>query len=174
MDPHCLWHAVLWNLDICHTQHSPVHRVQTHGASNRDTHLYSPHNISSVHLTTTTYVRRSERITSDMRRGRTTPQDSAFSSPTPAPTPGMTLLTLFSLLARNLGVYVFRKIIRRHCFTVYTCYRPVQPRSYVLRFEGHNIFLGGNIFVLLHVRTNYFINFQRLTGQHIASCLFSV
>ena len=46
MDPHCLWHAVLWNLDICHTQHSPVHRVQTHGASNRDTHLYSPHNIS--------------------------------------------------------------------------------------------------------------------------------
>ena len=109
-----------------------------------------------------------------MRRGRTTPQDSAFSSPTPAPTPGMTLLTLFSLLARNLGVYVFRKIIRRHCFTVYTCYRPVQPRSYVLRFEGHNIFLGGNIFVLLHVRTNYFINFQRLTGQHIASCLFSV
>jgi len=28
-----------------------------HGASNRDTHLYPPHNNSSVHLTTTTYVR---------------------------------------------------------------------------------------------------------------------
>jgi len=32
-----------------------------HGASNRDTHFYQPHNNSSVHLTTTTttYVRRS-------------------------------------------------------------------------------------------------------------------
>ena len=54
---------------------------------NRDTHLYSPHNISSVYLTTTTYVRRSGRITNGMRSGRTAPQDSAFSSLTPAPTP---------------------------------------------------------------------------------------
>ena len=38
-------------------------------------------------LTTTTYVRRTGRITNVMRSGRTTPQDSAFSSPTPAPTP---------------------------------------------------------------------------------------
>jgi len=43
--------------------------------------------MSSVHLTTTTYVRRSGRITNGMRSGRTSPQDSAFSSPTPAPTP---------------------------------------------------------------------------------------
>ena len=63
-----------------------VHRVQMHDASNRDTHLYTPHN-NSVHLTTTTYVRRSGRITNGMRCGRTTPQDSAFSSPTPAPNP---------------------------------------------------------------------------------------
>ena len=73
--------------DICPTQCLPVHRVITHGASNRDTHLYPPHNISSVHLTTTTtYVRRSGRITNGMRSGRTTPQDSGFSSPTPTAT----------------------------------------------------------------------------------------
>ena len=58
------------------TERSPVHRVQMHGASNRDTHLYLPHIISSVHLTTT-YMRCS---------GRTTRQGSAFSFPTPAPT----------------------------------------------------------------------------------------
>ena len=62
------------------------HRMQTHGASNQDTHLHPLHNISSVYLTTT-YVRRSRQITNGMRSGRTTPQDSAFSSPTPAPTP---------------------------------------------------------------------------------------
>jgi len=78
---------VPWSLDICSTQRSPVHRVQTHGSSNRDTHLYPPHNITSVHLTTTTYVQRSGRITNGIRSGRTTPQDSAFSSQTPAPTP---------------------------------------------------------------------------------------
>ena len=38
-------------------------------------------------LTTTTYVRPSGRITNGMRSGRTTPQGSAFSSPTPVPTP---------------------------------------------------------------------------------------
>ena len=45
-------------------------------ASNRDTHLYPPHNNSSVYLTT--YEWRSGRITKGMRSGRTTPQDSAF------------------------------------------------------------------------------------------------
>jgi len=87
MELHCLWHAVLWSLDTCSIQRSPVHRVQMYGASNRDTHLYPPHNNSSVHLTTTTYVRRIGRITNGIQSGRTTPQDSAFSSPTPAPTP---------------------------------------------------------------------------------------
>ena len=46
---------------------SSVHRVQTHSASNRHTHLCPPHNNSSVHLTTATYVRRSWRITDGMR-----------------------------------------------------------------------------------------------------------
>jgi len=46
-----------------------------------------PHNISSVHLTTATYVRRSGRITNGMRNERTAPPDSTFSSPTPAPIP---------------------------------------------------------------------------------------
>ena len=57
-----------------------------YGALNRDTHLYPPHKKSSVHLTTT-YVRRSGRITIGMRSGWTTPQGSAFSSPTPSPIP---------------------------------------------------------------------------------------
>jgi len=61
------------------------HRVQMHGASNRDTHLYPSHNISAVPLTITTYVRRSGRITNGMRSERTISQDYAFSSPTPAP-----------------------------------------------------------------------------------------
>ena len=56
-----------------------------HGASNRHTHLYPPHN-SSVHLTTTAYVRRSGRITDGMRSGWTTPRESVLSSPTPAST----------------------------------------------------------------------------------------
>jgi len=76
-----------WGLDNSSTQHSLVHRVQMHDASNRDTHLYPPHNNSLVYLTTTTYVRRTGRITNGMRIGRTVPQDSAFSSPTPANTP---------------------------------------------------------------------------------------
>ena len=49
--------------------------------------MYPPHNISSVFLTTTTYVRRSGRITNGMLSGRKATQDSAFSSPTQAPTP---------------------------------------------------------------------------------------
>ena len=40
-----------------------------------------------IHLTTTTYVRRSGRITKGMRSGRTVPQDSGFSSPTLENTP---------------------------------------------------------------------------------------
>ena len=57
MEPHCLQHAVPWSLDTCSTQRSSVHRVQIHGALNRDIHLYQPHNRSSVFLATTTYTR---------------------------------------------------------------------------------------------------------------------
>jgi len=57
-----------------------------HGASDRDIHLYLPHNNSSVYLTTTTNLRYTGRITNRMRSGRTTLQNSALSSPTPAPT----------------------------------------------------------------------------------------
>jgi len=71
MEPHCLQHDVPWSLDICSTQRSPIHREQTQGASNRDTHLYPPHNNSSFFLTTT-YVRRTGRIINGMRIGRTT------------------------------------------------------------------------------------------------------
>ena len=56
MEPHCLYHAVVLSLDTSPGQHSPVHRVRMHGASNRDTHLCSLHNNSSVHLTTTYLV----------------------------------------------------------------------------------------------------------------------
>ena len=90
MEPHCLQHAVPWSLDICSTQRSPVHWVQMHGTSNRDIHLYPPHNFSSVHLTTTTYVRRSGRITNGMRSGRTTAQDIFIPHTGTHPT-GMTL-----------------------------------------------------------------------------------
>ena len=51
-----------WSLDICSTQHSPADRVGMHRITNRDTHFYPPHN-SSVHLTTTSEVRRSVWIT---------------------------------------------------------------------------------------------------------------
>ena len=51
-------------------------------------HLYPPHNISSIHLTTTTEMRRSGRIIDGMRSGWRTLRDSVglFSSPTPEPT----------------------------------------------------------------------------------------
>ena len=51
-------------------------------------HLYPPHNISSIHLTTTTEMRRSGRIIDEMRSGWRTLRDSVglFSSPTPEPT----------------------------------------------------------------------------------------
>ena len=94
--PTC-WASSQWSHTIsrtpCHGawtsapfQRSPVHRVLLHGASNRDIHLYLPHSNSSVYLTTT-YVRRSGRITNGMRIELTIPQASALSSPTPAPTP---------------------------------------------------------------------------------------
>ena len=74
-------------MDTCSTQRSPVHRVQLHSASNRDTHLYPPHNTSSVFLTTTTtYVRRSGRVINGTWSGRTTPQDSALQFQTPVHT----------------------------------------------------------------------------------------
>ena len=72
-----------WSLDICSTQHSPAHRVGMHGITNRDTHFYPPHNNSSVHLTTTSEVRRSGWTTDGMRSGWTTPREPALSSPTP-------------------------------------------------------------------------------------------
>jgi len=43
-----------------------------HAVSNRDIHLCPPHNNSWVHLTTTTYVRRSGQITDGMQSGWTT------------------------------------------------------------------------------------------------------
>jgi len=54
---------------MCSTQRWPIHRVQLHDASNRDTHLYPPHSNSSVFLTTTTYVRRSRRIINGTQSG---------------------------------------------------------------------------------------------------------
>ena len=60
--------------------------MRMHGASNRDTHLCPPHSNSSAHLTTTTYVRRSGRITNGMWSGWTTLRDSLLSSAVPAPT----------------------------------------------------------------------------------------
>jgi len=79
------------SLNICFTQRSDVDRVQMHGAFYRDTHLYPPHNISLVHLTTTVYVRHNGRITNGMGCGRITPRNSAFLSRHRQPFPGMTL-----------------------------------------------------------------------------------
>jgi len=69
-----------------------LHLALTRPSSAKARRLKSRHpfvpaaNISSVHLTLTTYVRRSGRITNGMRSGGTAPQDSTFSSPTPVPT----------------------------------------------------------------------------------------
>jgi len=71
--PHYLSDAMPWSLDTCSTQRSPIHRVQSHGGSNRDTHFYPPHNNSSVFLTTTMYVRRSGQIINGTRSGQITP-----------------------------------------------------------------------------------------------------
>ena len=53
---------------------------RNHGISNQDTHLYPLHNKSSVHLTTTTEVRRSGRITDGMRSSRRALRDFVLSS----------------------------------------------------------------------------------------------
>ena len=67
-----------------------THRVLLRGASNRDTHLYPPHNNSSASLTTT-YGRCSGRIINGTWSGRTTPQDPHFNSRHQYTPPGMTL-----------------------------------------------------------------------------------
>lgn len=52
-EPHCLWHGVPWSLgDICSLLLSTVHLVVMRSISNKDTHLYLPHNNSSVYLIT--------------------------------------------------------------------------------------------------------------------------
>jgi len=58
--------------------------------SNRDTHLYSLHNNTSVYLTTTIYVA-AQWADHQWKAEWTIPQDSTFSSPTSVPPPGMTL-----------------------------------------------------------------------------------
>jgi len=86
-EPHCHYHTVLWQLDICSTKHSFVHQVGMHAVSYcHTTHLYLPHNNSSVQLTITTEVWHSGQITDGMRNGWTTPQDGVLSSSTQAPT----------------------------------------------------------------------------------------
>jgi len=57
-----------------------------HSISHRDTHLCSPHNISSVHLTKTNEVRPSERITDGIPIDWRTLPDSVFQPPASAPT----------------------------------------------------------------------------------------
>ena len=88
--PTC-WASSQWSHTISRTPCHGVHRVQLHGPSNRDTHLYPPHSNSSASLTPTTYVRRSGRIINGTRSGRTTPQDSALNSRHRYRPPGMTL-----------------------------------------------------------------------------------
>jgi len=61
-----------------HLLHSAL-RVGMHGISNRDTHVYLPHN-SIIHLTTTTEMRCSGWITDGMRSGCRTLRDSIPSS----------------------------------------------------------------------------------------------
>ena len=76
----------------CHGAWTPaplstcLSRVGMHGVSNRDTHLCSSHDSSSVNLITTSDVWRSGRIIKGMRSGGTTLRDPVLSSPTPAPT----------------------------------------------------------------------------------------
>jgi len=63
-----------------------IYRVWTHSISHRDTHLCSPHNISSVHLTKTNEVRPSERITDGIPSDWRTLPDSVYQPITSAPT----------------------------------------------------------------------------------------
>ena len=96
--------AYIHLVDLCHNEATLslgrramepgqlLHSALTHPSSAHARHLKSRHPFVlaaqhlSVFLTTTTYVRPSGRITNGMRIGRTNPQDSAFSFPTPAPT----------------------------------------------------------------------------------------
>jgi len=58
----------------------------------RDTHLYPPHNNPSVHLTATTEMRRSRRITDEIQRGwRTSPDSGTFIDDIGTHPPGMAL-----------------------------------------------------------------------------------
>jgi len=75
MEPGHLLHSSL----ICPSSGNVRHN------SNRDSHLYPPHN-SLVHLTTKTEVRRSGRITDGMPSGLRAQRDSVLSSQTSAPT----------------------------------------------------------------------------------------
>ena len=56
------------------------------GISNQHTHLYPSHKNASVHLTTTTDVRRFGQITDAVRNGWSALRDFALSSPTSAST----------------------------------------------------------------------------------------
>jgi len=84
-ESHCLQIAVLWSLDTCSTQRSPVQWVGIHGIPKQDPHLYPLHN-ASVHRKKTTEVQRTERITDGMRSGWRALQHSVLSSPISAPT----------------------------------------------------------------------------------------
>ena len=86
-EPHCVYHAVPWSLNICSTQRPPMDRVEMHSALNRVTRLYPPHTNSSFYGAKLTYVWRCGLITNGMQSGQTTSQGSAFSFPTPAPVP---------------------------------------------------------------------------------------
>jgi len=105
MEPGPLLHSALTRLSCA--------ECRFHGASNQDTHLDLPHSNSSVYLTTT-YMQCTGRITIGMRCGQTNPQDSAFSSLTPAP-PGMTLTRTawFRLNPLCTGVGCFQSYLRK-------------------------------------------------------------
>jgi len=79
-----LQYAMTWTLDICSTQHSPVYQVRMDAVSNRDTHLYSPHNPSVHHDDNN----RSDALCVDHQWNvgwLRTLRDSALSTPTLAP-----------------------------------------------------------------------------------------
>jgi len=76
---------VPWSLCICTTQLPLVQQVGSTASQNQDTHLYLPHNNSSVHLTTTE-VWHSGQITDGMWCSWRTLQDSLLSSLIPTST----------------------------------------------------------------------------------------
>jgi len=75
-----------------HLPHSAltIHKVQTHGTSNQDIHLYPPPNISADHLTTT-YMQRTGRITDGMQSVDNTMRLRTFIPVTSTLLPGITL-----------------------------------------------------------------------------------